>query len=62
MHNAGGELPRIPLLRTPVNKLGIRSRFIGNSSPPASMDGRSNPAEVAREKEVAHEAYRAGAT
>ena len=27
------ELPRIPIPRTPVNKLGIRPRFIENSSP-----------------------------
>jgi hypothetical protein len=36
-----------------VNKLRIRPRFIENSSPPASMDGRSNPARVVRVKEVA---------
>src|SRR5215203_5540578 len=41
------------LPRTQVNKVGIRPRFIENSLPPASMDGRSNPAGVAREKEVA---------
>jgi hypothetical protein len=33
--------------------LGIRPRFIANSSPPASMDGRSNPVRVVRGKEVA---------
>ena|SRR5215211_3379029 len=29
----------------------VDQEFIGNSSPPASMDGRSNPAGVARVKE-----------
>jgi hypothetical protein len=47
------ELPRILLPRRWVNKLGIHPRFIGNSSPPASMDRRSNPVGVAREKEGA---------
>jgi hypothetical protein len=36
-----------------MNKLEIRPRFITDSSPSASMDGRSNSAGVAREKEVA---------
>jgi hypothetical protein len=36
-----------------VNKLRIRPRFIVNSPPSASMDGRSNPAGVVRVKEVA---------
>jgi hypothetical protein len=36
-----------------MNMLGIRPRFIANSSPPASIDGRSNPARVVRGKEVA---------
>ena len=48
-----GEVRRIPLPRTPVNKLGIRPRFIVNSSPSASMGPRSNPARVVRVKEVA---------
>jgi hypothetical protein len=48
-----GEVRRIPLPRRLMNKVGIRPRFIANSSPPASMDGRSNSARVAREKEVA---------
>jgi hypothetical protein len=46
------ELRRIPIPRTPVNKLGIRPRFIANSSPLASMGARSNAARVVREKEV----------
>jgi hypothetical protein len=29
----------------------VSQEFIGNSSPPASVEGRSNPARVAREKE-----------
>jgi hypothetical protein len=47
------ELPRMPIPRTRVNKLGIRPRFIVNSSPSASMGARSNPARVVRVKEVA---------
>ena len=41
------------LPRTPVNMVGIRPRFIVNSSPSASMGARSNPARVVRVKEVA---------
>jgi hypothetical protein len=33
MQDLGYELPRIPIPRTPVNKLGIRPRFVENSSP-----------------------------
>jgi hypothetical protein len=36
-----------------MNMPGIPARFIANSSPPASMDGRSNLAGVVRGKEVA---------
>jgi hypothetical protein len=49
MQDPANELPRIPIPRTMVNKVGILPRFIENSSPPASMDGRSNPTRVARE-------------
>jgi hypothetical protein len=53
IQDLGYELPRIRIPRTPVNKLGIRPRFIVNSSPSASMGARSNPAGVVRVKEVA---------
>jgi hypothetical protein len=43
-------LRRINLRRRFMNELGIRSRFIADSSPPASMDGRSNPGVCQREK------------
>jgi hypothetical protein len=49
MQDPASELRRIPIPRTMVNKVGILPRFIENSSPPASMDGRSNPTRVARE-------------
>ena len=53
MQDPGYELLRISIPRTPVNKLGIRPRFIVNSSPSASMGARSNPARAVRVKEVA---------
>jgi hypothetical protein len=64
MQDLGYELSRIPIPGTSVNKpsfLLFRRKFIGNSSPPASMGARSNPTEVAREKERAHEAHNVNA-